>query len=119
MDFILEENKVIFKMSKKEHIEITLCSFNKSKKRQDIIQKISEKLKTKDIPLTVRIDKEYLYLSFDTDIIYGTSFDVKKYNEEVKLNPEADKKNIRIKMHKEIERKMLSTCIDNRVAGVG
>jgi len=64
---IIEENKIIFKPSKKNHFELKLPKLNKELKKKLYI--LQEKAENKEIPVTISLNEQYIYLTFD-EIIY-------------------------------------------------
>lgn len=60
---IIDENTVVFKLSKKEHIALNLTGT--SKKYRDYLNQLVLCQVNKDIPITYKIDMKSIYISFD------------------------------------------------------
>ena len=87
------------------------------KERQLDIQRLQRLAENNEIPITVRLGRHKVHLSFDTEILYGYGFDTKAFNIAVKENPDVDKTIIRQEFFKEQESRKLDGKIVNRVAG--
>lgn len=70
---IIDENTIIFKHFKNQHFKLNL-KVSKSCKKE--LLKLQELMNNKEIPVTVKLDSEYIYLTFDYN----------KVKEEVKFN---------------------------------
>ena len=116
VDFHLDENYIIFKFDKNTHVRLDLTQMHGSERQQTIL-KLQELAVNKDIPITVRLGRHKVHISFDTEIVYGYGFDTKAFNIAVKDNPELDKATIRQEFFKEQESRKLDGKIVNRVAG--
>ena len=67
---LLDQNKLIFKVSRTQHLELFLQQMKKNyKKRLDYIQKISE---LKEKPITVSLDGSFVYLTYEEEPIRKT-----------------------------------------------
>lgn len=71
---IIDENTIIFKHFKNQHFKLNL---NNSKTGKKEILKLQELMNNKEIPVTVKLDSEYIYLTFDYN----------KVKKEVKFKP--------------------------------
>ena len=60
---IEDENTIIFKVSRKEHITLSLIGV--SKKYRDYLNQLITLQINKSIPITYRLDTKYVYISFD------------------------------------------------------
>jgi hypothetical protein len=62
---ITSENTVLFKPSSKEHFEITLPKLRRNLKKD--LLKLKELQDNKKTPITYRLDKNYIYISFENN----------------------------------------------------
>ena len=73
---IIDENTIIFKPNKDLHIKLNLV--NQGKNYKKILNKLKELQETKQIPITYKLDLEYIYLSFDNSILHQNVYKIKK-----------------------------------------
>lgn len=116
LDFHLDENYIIIKFSKKEHVRIDLVPF-KNKRRKDIVKKINTSLKKIELAITARVSDKVINLTLDNEIINNYGFDVVACNLAIKNNPDVEKKEIRKFYFNEQKERKLKDKVDNRVAG--
>jgi len=85
---IIENNSIIFKPNRSNHIQIQLPKLRKNLKRQ--LYRLEELAKQKKIPYTVRLDKNYICISFDETIV-NSEFKIKDLKDNrilgIDLNP--------------------------------
>lgn len=86
--FDLKNNKITFAASKKNHIEI---EFYSSKNRNETLIHLDEMADENMIPITVRIDNSYVYLTYDEEQLAGYAFDEKEFKRHLKKNKITDK----------------------------
>ena len=72
---IIDENKVLFKPSKKEHIILKIQ--NKSRNYKKKINRLIELQNNKEIAITYKLDLDYIYISFDSNKIENYDYNVK------------------------------------------
>ena len=64
----VEENKFIYKRKQKEHYDLKIIE-KLSDKRKQILEKIQMLMSEKKIPITFRLKKDHIYLSYDEKIV--------------------------------------------------
>jgi len=79
-EFNLKDNLIIYKPNRKTKIEIKL-SIHKSYKNEFI--KLQELINNKNISISIRLSNDSICLTYDNEILYGYSLDVKSRNIEV------------------------------------
>ena len=110
-DFDLNNNKIIFKPNKKQHIEIDF-KYNNNKSVLNKLQILSD---NNNIPITVRIDNNYIYLTYDEERLNGYSFnDVDCKKEQKNVKNKEEKKLIYIKFKNEQNNRKKINKIENR-----
>ena len=117
VDFYLEDNYIILKMNKKKHLRIDLVPQH-GKKRTKTVAKIQEMINNDEIPVTIRVCRDKICVSFDNEILSGYSLDVQGFNEAVKNNPGKPRKEIRQEFREIQTQKKLENKITKRVAGI-
>jgi len=85
--FDLNNKKVIFKPKKGKKIEIEFSNLNKKRRKE--LEKIQSMCDEKKIPLTIRLTNEYLYITFDNELLNGYEFNIKEYKKR-KLNIQSE-----------------------------
>ena len=81
-------DKVIFQPKCKEKYELTLIGVTKGYKQ--ILSKLYIHQLNKDLPITYKLSKDYIYISFEEDKLYKDEFDFKKIKDRycaLDLNP--------------------------------
>ena len=81
-------DKVIFQPKCKEKYELTLIDVTKGYKQ--ILSKLYNLQQLKDLPITYKLSKDYIYISFEEDKLYKDEFDFKKIKDRymsLDLNP--------------------------------
>ena len=73
---ILNSKTIIFKPNRKTHIEIKIL--NRGKNYKNKLNKLILLQNNKIIPITYRLDLEYIYISFDNSILEQNIYRVKK-----------------------------------------
>lgn len=117
IDFNLLDNYIIFKINKNTHIKLELNSFN-DKNRIEIIKTLQLQINNNEIPVTVRLDKKNLYLTFDNEKLNNFAFD-NSYCDRIKEKyPELTNKEVKIKGYEEQTERKLKGKLVNRVAGI-
>jgi IS605 OrfB family transposase len=113
---LLNEGKIIFKPNRDNHIEI---SINQKGKQKDVINILHTLCKENLIPITVRLSNEFIYISYDEELINGYSFNnVECKKEQSKVIDKEEKKNIYIKYKKEQNNRKLKGKISYRYMGI-
>lgn len=74
VDFDLLNNKILLKLNKNNHIEITLVPLRGKKLKRELIE-LQKAIENDAIAVTVRITTEDVYLSFDEQKLAGYAFD--------------------------------------------
>lgn len=134
--FDFNNNKIIFKPNKDNHISIEYMATKNQKKILDKLQVLCD---SKQIPVTVRMSIEYIYITYDELKLTKYSFKEKEYKKDLLLfnqqNKEKitnvddlsdeekskltqDKKNIYIKHVTEQQHEMLKGKIPNRYMSI-
>ena len=81
-------DKVIFQPKCKEKYELTLIGVTKGYKQ--ILSKLYIHQLSKDLPITYKLSKDYIYISFEEEKLYKDEFDFKKIKDRycaLDLNP--------------------------------
>jgi hypothetical protein len=87
-NFDLLNNKIIFKPKKEYHVEL-IINLIKNSKRIKEIEKLQLMINNKQIPITVRLTKKFVNISFDEELLNGFAFNKKEYKKErIKLAKE-------------------------------
>lgn len=73
---ILNENKILFKPSRKEHIVLTLTSAGRNYAKK--LLKLKQLQDSKELAITYKLDLEYIYLSFDNSKLESYSYKTKQ-----------------------------------------
>ena len=73
---ILNENEILFKPIKKEHIILKIE--NKSKNYKKKINRLIELQNNKEMAITYKLGLEYIYISFDNNKLENYTYNVKK-----------------------------------------
>jgi len=85
---IIDNNIIIFKPNRKTRIQIQLPKLRKNLKKQ--LYRLEELSKERKLPYTVRLDKNYIYISFDESIV-NSEFKIKYLKDNrvlgIDLNP--------------------------------
>jgi hypothetical protein len=74
----ISKGEIIFKLNKNTHVPIKISN---KKHKKDLI-KLEELSNNKQIPITIRLSYNKLWISFDESILNGTYFDYKKHQKE-------------------------------------
>ena len=74
--FNLENNKIVFKVSKTEHIELTLPKLGKKLKRT--LKKLQKSCEECLTPVSFRISDSYLWISYDEKVLREALFEGKE-----------------------------------------
>lgn len=64
----VENNKFIYKRACKEHYDLEIVE-KLSDKRKQIISRLQSLMSEKKIPVTIRLKKDHIYLSYDEKIV--------------------------------------------------
>ena len=124
-NFLLNDNKLIYKPSNKDdNIEISFLNNSKSRKRE--LKLLQESIDKCILPVTVRISTEFVWLSFDEQMLHGYGFDEKNFkkekkeckNEKNRELTDEEKKKIKMKFYKEQESRMFKNKIVSRYATI-
>lgn len=119
VDFYLLNQKVTLKFSKQNRINLELVLKDNEKQKLKLIEKLQYLSDTKQIPLTIRVSKDKLYIFYDEKIVNGFKFDEIKCRKEQSLHTDPDvKKSIYIKYCKELDSRKLVGKIENRFMSV-
>ena len=85
--FDLENNKIVFKVSRKEHIDLTLPKLGKELRRK--LKKLQKSCEQCLTPVSVRISENYLWISYNENALSEGMFDGKSDRVcALDLNPE-------------------------------
>ena len=85
--FDLENNKIIFKISRKEHIDLTLPKLGKELRRK--LKKLQKSCEGCLTPVSFRISDSYLWISYDEKVLVEKRFEGKSDRVcALDLNPE-------------------------------
>jgi IS605 OrfB family transposase len=118
IDFHLIEGYLIYKVDRNTHIKIVFNLPYKSKKRMKMLQELQFLINNKMIPITLRLSKTQICLSFNNEIVSGYQFDNKLLNELKKKHPSTDNKTHYKTVKQEQFNRKSSGKILNRCAGV-
>ena len=110
--FDMLNDTIVFKPNRNNHITLT---YKVGKKQRDILHMLQSMSDNGLIPITVRIDNNYIYMSYDEQLINGYSFNDSACKAEQKScdNPE-DRKQIYIKYKSEQRSRMSKGKIAER-----
>lgn len=111
--FDLKNQKIIFKPNRHNHIEI---SFKDN--RRKILHTLQEMSDNKMIPLTVSISSEYVYISYDEELVNGFSFNNIECKKEQKNKSKEERKEIYIKYKQEQYKRKLIDKIEYRYCSI-
>lgn len=117
IDFDLDNNKLIFKLNAKNHIEI---NFNSSRDK-DYLSRIQFLIDTEQLPVTVRITDTHVCLTFDESIVSGYNFEETEYKRTIKKNnitTKEGKTEIAKQFYKKLDEKKLIGKLQCRFASV-
>ena len=64
----VDENKFVYKRKQKEHYDLKIVE-KLSDKRRNILEKIQMLMSEKKIPVTIRLKKDHIYISYDEKIV--------------------------------------------------
>ena len=64
----VENNKFIYKRACKEHYDLEIVE-KLSDKRKQILSRLQSLMSEKKIPITIKLKKDYIYLSYDEKIV--------------------------------------------------
>ena len=120
IDFDLLNNKAVFKINKKNRIELTFAPLRGKVFRRDI-EKLQNAIDKNLIAVTVRITKTMIFLSYDEQKLEGYAFDTVGYKKEIKelgLTDQNDRKRIYMEFCKEQENRFFANKLKNRFAVV-
>lgn len=112
-DFI--NNEIIYKPNRNIKIRINYKVSNKYKKYLLKLHAIKD---NKILPISIKLDREYIVITFDELILNNYSFDYKNYYCEIKNKTNEEKKQLFIKYKKEQEKIMLKDKLENRYASI-
>ena len=116
VDFDFVNNTLVFKPNKNNKIELKI---NTSKNQYNTLLQIQHLVDLKLIPLTVRIDNKYVYISYDEELLNGYSFDDNGCKKEQNLVFDKEyKKEIYKKYIKEQEERKLDGKLKDRYLAV-
>ena len=116
ISFNLKNNEIVFKPNRNDRINL---SFYSGKKQDITLAKIQQFADNKLIPLTVRIDNSYIYITYDEELFHGYSFNEKECKAEQKLHINKEvKKNIYIKWKNEQKERKGYNKVKNRYLAV-
>jgi len=65
---IIEENKIIFKLNRKDHIDIQLPKLRKNIKQE--LYKLQELMQQKKIPVTIELNSKEIFIIFEESFLY-------------------------------------------------
>lgn len=109
----ISEGKIIFKYTKDLHINLI---FNTKRHKNDLI-KLQELILNKEIPVTVKLTSELLYITFDESKLAGNYLDINKYYKEINHVIDSDKRKELIANHyREHENKLKENKLDRVLA---
>lgn len=114
-DFDLTNNKVVFKPKNKVNIPI---EYRCSKRQKQTLEKLQTKIG--EMPISIRLNNDYIWFMFDEQKLSGYSFDKKAYFDELKTIPKKDKalRSLCYKRHIwEQEQRMIQNKIKDRYIG--
>ena len=87
-----------------------------TKNRKEIIKKLATLIQANAIPISLRISKSEILLTFDNEYINNYQFDIQGFNEAIKKNPEKEKKEIKKEFYDEQKSRKLKGKINTRCA---
>ena len=64
----VEENKFVYKRKQKQHYDLKIIE-KLSDKRKQVLEKIQLLMSEKKIPVTIRLKKDHIYLSYDEKVV--------------------------------------------------
>jgi len=79
---------VVFQPDRKHHFELQLIGVSKGYK--DILRRLYARQELKDLPITYKLNSEFIYISFEEDKLYKDEFNFKKKKDRycaLDLNP--------------------------------
>lgn len=117
VDFDLTNNRIVFKPSKNNHIEIEFTS----RRDKDLLAKLQQMADAKLIPITVRISEDYTYLSYDESLVAGYAFDKTGFYRAIKeqnIKTKEGRKELWKSFMAELEERKLVGKIKNRFASI-
>jgi len=117
IDFHLKENYIVFKPEKGVKIEFHFSKL-KSKKRIEILHKLQGLADNNSIPITVRLSKDKISLTYDNEILSGYGFKTTECNTKLKDAPKEKRKAIRKEFYDEQKERKLEGKVHNRAASV-
>ena len=115
-EFHLDENHVLFKISRNNHVRLELSSFGNN--RKEVLHLLQCAINNNELPVTVRLSKKEMKITFDTERLYGFGFDVERYNQLKKDRPDLTRKEAAKIIFDEQKEKKLAGKKRNRVAGI-
>ena len=114
--FDFTNNKIIFKPNRNNKIEIEYYSSKNQIKTLNKLQGLSD---NNLIPLTVRIDSNYIYLNYDESIVSGYDFKLNECKKEQKYaKDKEERKEIYKKYCNELEKRKLVGKIKDRYCSI-
>ena len=115
-DFDFKNKKIVFKPNRSAKIDLEFYSRGK---QFDVLCNLQELINNNSISITIRLDSEYIYVTFDEQILSGYAFNGTECKKEQKLHINKEvKKQIYIKWKKEQKNKMLESKNPNRYCSV-
>jgi hypothetical protein len=117
IDFDINNKRIILKVNRDTHIEISLTGYGKKQKK--LIEKLQNCADNDLTPLTVIITETHVHISYDEEFIHGYAFNDIDCKKEQKLHDDKEKKKeIYIKYKKEQEERKSIGKIKNRYLSV-
>lgn len=113
VSFDLNNNKITFKPSKGDHIEIVMEDVGT--KRRRIMKRLQAMAENKTMPLSVRITNDEVIILYDEMLLAGFSFNDVECKKKQKLcSTDEEKKHVFIEFKREQEGRMLLGKLPNR-----
>ena len=82
---IITDNEIIFKYSRTEHFHLKLPKIRKNLKKQ--LQLLEEKAKNKEITFMIKINKNFIWITFDEEILKEKYVPIKNRIASIDMNP--------------------------------
>lgn len=113
-EFDFENGEIIFKPSK--GIKFSFKISTKNWKSE--LKLLQERIDTSSIPVTVRLSRDYISISYDEKDLYGFAFDANGYKREKTITSKEEVKALRDRYFAEQMQRMLQNKSEYRYAGI-
>lgn len=114
-NFDLTNNKITYIKSVKGKV---IIEFENYKNQRKTLSKLQELTRLNQIPVTVTLSENYIYLTYDEAKLVGKAFNTNALNRERKGKSDIEKKEIYKKHIQEFEKSQLVGKIENRVGAI-